>query len=72
MYTLFMSSDQQATIGRLTKALDANYNAYWRDEIIAYDIWEATQNAIWAEAQREGVMNRLMYAVAPTLQESQR
>ena len=64
-----MSSDQQATIDRLAQALDANHDAYWREQIIAYDIWEATQNAIWAEAQRAGVMNRLMYAVAPTLKE---
>ena len=65
-----MSSPQQATIDRLSQALDANYNAYWRNETITYENWEATQQALWTEAQREGVMNRLIYAVAPTLKET--
>jgi len=64
-----MESTQQATIDRLSHALDANYTAYWRDEAIPYETWEATQQAIWAEAQREGVLNRLLYAVAPTVKE---
>ncbi len=67
-----MSSPQQATIDRLSAALDANCDAYWRDEAITYEQWEATQQALWAEAQRAGVMNRLMYAVAPTLKETRR
>jgi len=65
-----MSTDQQATIDRLSHALDANYNAYWHEEAITCEAWEATQNAIWAEAQREGVLNRLLYAVAPTVKET--
>ena len=64
-----MSSDQQATIDRLSHALDANYTAYWRDETIDFETWTTTQQAIWAEAQREGVLNRLLYAVAPTVKE---
>jgi len=65
-----MDSNQQTTIDRLSAALNANYDAYWRDSLISYKDWEATQQALWAEAQREGVMNRLIYAVAPTLKET--
>ncbi len=70
VYSLYMSSDQQATIDRLSVALDANCDAYWRDSTITFEQWEATQNAIWAEAQRAGVLNRLLYAVAPTFKET--